>query len=36
MAVNNIKVYKAVGGVFSKGTLRTLPLILLMVLLFVS
>ena len=27
---------KAVGGVFSKGTLRTLPLILLMVLLFVS
>ena len=36
MAVNNIKAYKAVGGVFSKGTLRTLPLILLMVLLFVS
>ena len=36
MAVNNIKAYKAVGGVFSKGTLRTLPLILLTVLLFVS
>ena len=36
MAVNNIQAYKAVGGVFSKGTLRTLPLILLMVLLFVS
>ena len=36
MAVNNIKAYKAVGGVFSKGTLRTLPLILLMVLLPVS
>jgi hypothetical protein len=36
MAVNIIKAYKAVGGVFSKGTLRTLPLILLMALLFVS
>ena len=36
MAVNNIQAYKAVGGVFSKGTLRTLPLILLMALLFVS
>ena len=32
MAVNIIKAYKAVGGgVFSKGTLRTLPLILLTV-----
>ena len=36
MAVNNIKAYKAVGGVFSKGTLRTLPLILFMALLPVS
>ena len=36
MAVNIIKAYKAVGGVFFKATLRTLPLILLMVLLFVS
>ena len=36
MAVNIIKAYKAVGGVFSKGTLRTLPLILLTVLLPVS
>ena len=36
MAQFNIQAYKAVGGVFSKGTLRTLPLILLMVLLPVS
>ena len=36
MAVNIIQAYKAVGGVFSKGTLRTLPLILLMALLPVS
>jgi len=36
MAQFNIQAYKAVGGVFSKGTLRTLPLILLMALLFVS
>jgi len=36
MAVNIIKAYKAVGGVSFKATLRTLPLILLMVLLFVS
>jgi len=36
MAVNNIKAYKAVGGVSFKATLRTLPLILFMVLLFVS
>ena len=36
MAVNIIKAYKAVGGVFSKGTLRTSPLIFLLVLLLVS
>ena len=36
MAVNNIQAYKAVGGVFFKQALRTLPLILLMALLFVS
>ena len=36
MAVNNIKAYKAVGGAFFKQALRTLPLILLMALLFVS
>ena len=36
MAVNNIKAYKAVGGVSFKATLRTLPLIILTVLLFVS
>ena len=35
MAVNNIKAYKAVGVSF-KTTLRTLPLILLTTLLFVS
>ena len=36
MAMINIKAYKAVGGVSSKATLRTLPLILLLALLFVS
>ena len=36
MAVNNIQAYKAVGGCLFKATLRTLPLILLMALLFVS
>ena len=36
MAQFNIQAYKAVGGVFSKGTLRTSPLILLAALLSVS
>ena len=36
MAQFNIQAYKAVGGVFFKGTLRTLPLILLAALLTVS